>query len=72
MAVIKVIELLANSNKSWEDAIEQAVSHASKSIRKIKSVNCQNLSCMVDANGKINVWRINVHLSFEVDDNSGK
>ena len=33
MAVLKVIEVLANSNKSWEDATKKAVKHASKSVK---------------------------------------
>jgi flavin-binding protein dodecin len=36
MAVIKVIEILANSTKSWEDAAQQAVSEAAKTIKNIK------------------------------------
>ncbi|MFN0276706.1 MAG: dodecin family protein [Chitinophagales bacterium] len=67
MAVVKVIELLANSKKSWDDAVHQAVSHASKSIRNIRSVNVNNMSCTVDKKGKINEYRINCSISFEVD-----
>ena len=35
---MKVIEILANSEKSWEDATKKAVKHASKTIKNIKSV----------------------------------
>ena len=35
---MKVIEVMANSDKSWEDATRQAVKHASKSVKHIKSV----------------------------------
>lgn len=38
MAVVKVIELLAESENSWEDAVRQAVVEASKSVRGIRSV----------------------------------
>jgi len=38
MAVLKVIELLANSDKSWEDAAKKAVAQASKSVDNIRSV----------------------------------
>ncbi len=38
MAVLKVIEVLANSEKSWEDATKNAVKHASKTVKNIKSV----------------------------------
>ena len=35
MAVLKVIEVLANSNKSWEDATRNAVKHASKTVKTL-------------------------------------
>jgi dodecin len=66
MATVKVIEVLANSTKSWSDATEQAIAKASKSLRNIKSANIQNLGVTVE-NGKIKEYRINAKLSFEVD-----
>ncbi len=44
MALLKVIELLAESKKSWEDATQNAVTEASKSIRNIRSVYVKNLT----------------------------
>jgi hypothetical protein len=67
MAVIKVLEIMANSKKSWDDATQQAVTHAAKSIRNIKSVNVNNMSCTVDKKGKINEYRVNCSISFEVE-----
>jgi len=65
MAVMKVLELMANSNKSWEDATEKAVKHASKTIKNIRSVNVQNQSAVVK-NGKIKEYRVSLKLTFEV------
>lgn len=67
MAVLKVLELMANSDKSWEDAVQNAVTHASKTIRKIRSVNVRNMSAVVGEGGKIAEYRLNVSVSFEVD-----
>jgi len=67
MAVLKVIELLANSTKSWEDATQGAVKHASKSLRNIRSVNVTNFSAVVDKKSKITEYRVNVNISFEVE-----
>ncbi|TAM97011.1 MAG: dodecin domain-containing protein [Chitinophagaceae bacterium] len=67
MAVLKVIELLANSNKSWEDAAQNAIAHASKTIRKIRSVNVQNMSLSVGDDGKVKDYRLNLKVTFEVD-----
>ena len=68
MAILKVIEILANSKKSWEDATHNAVKHASKSLRNIKGVNVSNLSAHVDKKGAIAEFRVNVKISFEVED----
>jgi len=38
MAIVKVIEVIASSDKSFDDAVENAVKEASKSIKNIKSV----------------------------------
>lgn len=67
MAVLKVIELLANSDKSWEDAAQNAVKQASKSVRKIRSVNVKNLSLTVGEDGSVSDYRLNAKVTFEVD-----
>ena len=43
MAVLKVIEVLANSEKSWEDATKNAVKQASKSVKNIKAAAPEQL-----------------------------
>jgi len=66
MAVVKVIEILSNSDKSWEDATQKAITKASKSIKNIRSANIQNQSVRVE-DGKIAEYRVNVKLTFEID-----
>ena len=66
MSLLKVIEVLANSDKSWEDAAQNAVDHASKTVKHIRSVNIQNQSATVK-DGKIAQYRVNVKISFEVE-----
>jgi len=63
--VVKVIEVLAQSNKSWEDAANNAIKEASKSVNNIKSINIVNTSAKVDKN-KIVKYRINAQISFLV------
>jgi dodecin len=67
MAVLKVIELLANSKESWEDAAQQAVNQASKSLRNIRSVYVSEFSAVVNDKSKIKEYRVNVKITFEVD-----
>ena len=66
MAVMKVIEVLANSNKSWEEATRKAVKHAAKSVNNIKSVFVQSQSAVVNDNA-ITEFRVNVKITFEVN-----
>lgn len=65
MAVLKVIEVLANSGKSWEDATSNALEQASKSVKNIKSVYINEQSATVK-DGKIDNYRVNVKITFEV------
>ncbi len=65
MAVLKVIELLASSSKSWEDAAQAAVNMASKTVKGIKSVYIQDLSAVVKGD-KIAEFRVNAKVTFEV------
>jgi flavin-binding protein dodecin len=65
MSVLKVIEVLANSNESWEDAAKNAVTHASKSVNNIRSVYVNEQSATVK-DGKIDDYRVNVKITFEV------
>lgn len=66
MAVMKIIEVLAQSSKSWEDAAQQAVTEASKSVRNIKSLYVENMQAVVD-DGKL-MYRLDAKISFAVDD----
>ncbi|MEM7187339.1 MAG: dodecin family protein [Bacteroidota bacterium] len=65
MGVLKVIEVLANSNESWEDATKNAVKHASKSVKQIRSVYVNEQSAVVDGDD-ITEYRVNVKITFEV------
>jgi len=66
MAVLKVIEVLANSDTSWEDATKKAVAHASKSVKNIKSVYINEQSAIVK-NDAVTEFRVNVKITFEVN-----
>lgn len=65
MAVLKVIEVLANSGKGWEDAASNAVAQASKSVKNIRSVYLNEQSATVK-DGEIIDYRVNVKITFEV------
>ncbi len=65
MSVVKVVELMSSSKKSWEDATAKAVKKASKSINNIRSAYVQDQSVVVK-NGEVAEYRVNLKVSFEV------
>ncbi|NPA43611.1 MAG: dodecin domain-containing protein [Chlorobi bacterium] len=66
MAVLKVIELMANSDKSWEDAAANAVKKASETVKNIRSAYVQDQSVVVK-DGKITEYRVTLKVTFEVE-----
>jgi flavin-binding protein dodecin len=64
--VLKVIEVLAESDKSWEDAAQDAVSRAAKTLHGIKSIYIKNFEAKVE-NKKIVKYRINASITFLLD-----
>lgn len=65
-SILKVVEILAESSKSWEDAAATAVMKASETIHGIKSIYIKNFEARID-NNKIISYRINAKVSFLVD-----
>jgi flavin-binding protein dodecin len=65
MAVLKVIEVMSSSEKSWEDAAASAVKVAAQTVKEISSVYIQDMSAVVNKN-KITEFRVNAKITFEV------
>jgi len=65
MSLLKVIEVLASSEISWEDAVKNAVKTSSKTVKGIRSVYIQDQSAVVKDN-KIVEYRIVAKISFEI------
>lgn len=66
MAMLKVIEVLANSDKSWEDAATQAVARAAKTVHNIQSIYIKDFEAKVDKTSIVE-YRINAKISFLLD-----
>jgi flavin-binding protein dodecin len=65
--VVKVIEVLAESDKGWEEAAQEAVSHAAKTLRNIRSVYISDFQGIVE-NNKIVQFRLDAKISFVLDE----
>jgi flavin-binding protein dodecin len=64
--VVKVIELMSQSPKSWEDAAQGAAKEASKTLRNIRSIYIKEFTAEVQ-DGKITNYRINAKVSFDLE-----
>ena len=65
MSVLKVIEILGNSTVSFEDAVQNVIDEAAKSIQNIKSVYIQDMQVRVE-NNQIAQYRINTKVTFGI------
>ncbi len=65
MAVMKSVQIMSESTKSFEDAISNAVKRTAKSVKNIRSANIQNQSVTIEGNDIAN-YRVNLMITFEV------
>ena len=68
-AMVKVIEVLAQSEIGWEDAAKVALEEASKTLRGIQSIYVQDMQAIVEDN-RIVKYRINAKISFLLEGHS--
>lgn len=66
MSVVKVIEILAQSEESWEDAAQKALNEAARTVRNIQSIYVKDFQAIVEDN-EITAYRVNTKISFRVD-----
>lgn len=69
MSVVKVVELVGTSKKSWQDAAEEAIREASQSLRHITGIDVVNQTAHVE-NGHISEYRTTVNVAFVVEHHS--
>lgn len=65
-AVVRVIELVGVSDKSWSDAAQQAVARAAQTLRHITGVDVVKSSAIVKDN-KIVEYHVDVKVAFRVE-----
>jgi flavin-binding protein dodecin len=64
--IVKVIEVIAESEKSFDDAAQNAVKEVAKTVTGIKSVWIDNFSATVNGD-RITEYRVNAKVSFVVE-----
>jgi len=68
MTVAKVSEIKASSPKSFDDAIQQGIVRANKTLRNVKSSWIKDFEVLVDSEGKITEYRVLMKVTFVIDD----
>jgi len=64
--VVKIVELVGSSPSSFSDAVRNAVSTASQTIRNITGVDVLSSNASVE-NGQISLYKVQVKVAFLVD-----
>ena len=65
--VAKVLEITASSAKSIEDAVETGIHRADSTLDNVEGAWIQDIKCVVK-NGKIAEWRVNMKVTFLLND----
>lgn len=66
MSVLKVLEIMSSSEKSWEDATQKGIKKVSKTVKNVKSAWIKEQSVTVK-DGGVTEYRVTMKLSFEVE-----
>lgn len=66
MSVLRISEIVSTSDKSWQDAVENGLERADKTIRNIKGIDVTSWKAEVK-DGKIKEYRVVMKIAFEVE-----
>ncbi|MEZ5938832.1 MAG: dodecin family protein [Hyphomonadaceae bacterium] len=64
---MKSEQILTESPKSFEDAIQVAVSRFAKTVRNLRSAYVNEMSTVIEGD-KVVTYRVNLQMTFEVED----
>jgi dodecin len=67
MRIARVTELSAISERSFEDAIDQAVARATKTLRGVQGAWVKDQNVMIE-DGNITGYKVNVEITFELEE----
>ena len=68
MSVARVTEIKSSSPKSFEDAIQVGIARATKTLKNVKSAWIENQEVLVDDNGRISEYRVELKVTFVLVD----
>ncbi|MDH3715958.1 MAG: dodecin family protein [Gammaproteobacteria bacterium] len=68
MSVARVTEIISKSSKSFDDALNNGIERANKSLRNVKSVWIKDQSVELKKNGKIDSYSVALKVTFVLED----
>ncbi|MGB8982875.1 MAG: dodecin family protein [Anaerolineales bacterium] len=68
MSVARVTEIKAASTKSFDDAVQEGVARAAKTLKNVKSAWIQNQDVQIDEKGNISEYRVQLKVTFILED----
>ena len=68
MSVARVTEIKSSSKTSFDDAVKEGVSRAAKTLKNLKSAWIQNQEVMIDEDGNITEYRVQLKVTFILED----
>ncbi|MDV2997940.1 MAG: hypothetical protein N4J56_007645 [Chroococcidiopsis sp. SAG 2025] len=66
MSIAKVIEIVASSEKSFDDAVQQGLAESARSLRGISAIEVTNWTADVE-NNQIVRYKVTMHVAFQVE-----
>jgi dodecin len=67
MSVATVTEISATSQQSFEDAVQQGIQRANKTLRNIEGAWVKDMNVMIE-NGNITGYKVNLEVTFVLED----
>ena len=68
MSVAKVTEIIASSLKSFDDALKMGIARSQKTLKNLKSAWVENQQVILDHDGQITEYRVQLKITFVVED----
>lgn len=68
MSIARVTEIKASSRQSFDDAIRAGISRANQTLKNIKSAWIENQEVMIDEDGQISEYRVQMKVTFILED----
>ena len=68
MAITRITEVKSSSSISFDDAMKKGIARAQKTLKNVRAAWIENQEVMIDGNGKISEYRIQMKITFTLED----